>query len=156
MVRNWDWKVQHVRHDQKGMPNSWGRWKCGKCGNVQTGSECKGCKQKWWHLPGTRCQDASKSGTPGPKTSAWWNTPWSYKAPGQWPQGKPEKAAPKDPPGNSFREQLEALEKAHQGKPEGAGVASAAHLLAEKLKTTEPRRDKTKRLQSVMDQLKDR
>ena len=25
-------------------------WKCGNCGNVQSGSECKGCHTKYWHL----------------------------------------------------------------------------------------------------------
>ena len=36
---------------------SWGLWTC-QCGNVQTGSQCKGCKEKWWNVDWTRGKQA--------------------------------------------------------------------------------------------------
>ena len=31
---------------------SWGRWRC-QCGNVQSGSQCHGCRKKWWQVQWT-------------------------------------------------------------------------------------------------------
>ena len=33
---------------------SWGDWCCGECGNTQSGSQCKGCKCKWWEVSWTK------------------------------------------------------------------------------------------------------
>ena len=29
---------------------SWGKWKCHSCGKVQSGSQCQGCKAKYWEV----------------------------------------------------------------------------------------------------------
>ena len=36
---------------------SWGAWRC-ECGNVQTGSQCKSCRRKWWDVAWTKVDPA--------------------------------------------------------------------------------------------------
>ena len=52
---------------------SWGLWTC-QCGNVQSGSQCKGCKQKWWDVEWTRGDKAPSLNTPAAKNEGHFKT----------------------------------------------------------------------------------
>ena len=49
----WGQQQRYSRYTPQGWPTKQPAfyWRCGSCQNVQTGSECKGCRTKYWHLP---------------------------------------------------------------------------------------------------------
>lgn len=56
----WQWKTEN----KSGLPACRGHWRCA-CGNVQSGSQCKRCRIKWWQ---THRSKVETSGKPRPSS----------------------------------------------------------------------------------------
>ena len=56
---------------------SWGKWKCHGCGNVQSGSQCQGCKSKYWEVEWSRITaDFKPLAPPSSKARGGGDAPW--------------------------------------------------------------------------------
>ena len=105
---------------------SWGLWTC-QCGNVQTGSQCKGCKAKWWNVEWARPEPA-----PGPKTGAKTDPP-SHKPAEKQVLSALDELLPKLPPGDDAHTLVEGLRDLLRGRA--------------------PAQSKRQKLKSVLDKL---
>ena len=105
---------------------SWELWTC-QCGNVQTGSQCKSCKSKWWEVTWTR----------------------SDTAPGQKTGGKSE------PPSHKPAEKqvLTALDTLLPKLPPGDDAHTLVEGLRDLLRGRAPAQSKRQKLKSVLDKL---
>ena len=105
---------------------SWGLWTC-QCGNVQTGSQCKGCKAKWWTVDWKRTESA----------------------PGQKPSAKKE--GPSHKPAE--KQVLTALDEYLPKLPPGDDAHTLVEGLRDLLRGRAPAQSKRQKLKSVLDKL---
>ena len=105
---------------------SWGLWTC-QCGNVQTGSQCKGCKAKWWTVNWTRGDQA-----PGPKAGSK-SEPPTHKPAEKKTLAALDELLPKLPPGDDAHTLVEGLRDVLRGRA--------------------PAQSKRQKLKSVLDKL---
>ncbi len=131
------------------LQQSWGRWRCCACGNVQTGSECKGCRAKWWTVEWQRAEEPQGGHSNRPRTTK--SQAWSSFGSGVRLFGQPSWAD-----GAQLQSALASMAQSKRGVPDNPEVQELAAQLRDKLRESEPKKQKTARLQSVMDQLKDR
>ena len=130
------WRAMHHGRNKGTQKKNWGSWKC-ECGNVQTGSQCKGCGKKWcnthWEQP-----------------SRWSNGPpaWLDKQHRQWKQG--DKGSQPSESILNFLEQF--ITQSAENEDMGTLKAKAAALQGE-LQAGEPKASRTAQLRSVIDKL---
>ena len=129
------WRSQSARRGS-GPNASWGQWKC-QCGNIQSGSQCKGCRSKYWEV--------SWESVPGTGVGS---KPQATRAP--W--AKPDTSQPKATSGQAadLLSQLEQFLSQDAVDQELAGPAAA---LRAQLRVRAPASSKRQKLKSVMDRI---
>ena len=130
------WKGSHYGRNKATQKKGWGSWKCER-GNVQSGSQCKGCGKKWWN-------------SQWEQPSRWANGPpaWLGKQQKQWRHW--EKGAQPSEAIMSFLEQF--ITQSGENEDLGSLKAKAA-VLQGKLQAGEPKSSRTVQLRSVIDKL---
>ena len=134
---SWSWRTSRspVRR-RSGPTDSWGQWKCA-CGNIQSGSQCKGCHSKYWQVKWETVQ--SPSGKPG--------SPQATRAP--W--AKPDKPQPK-----ASSEGVELLTHLDQFLAKAnvpPDLMDPAMALRTELRLRAPTASERQKLKSVMDRI---
>ena len=116
-------------------------WKCGNCGNVQSGSECKGCHTKYWHLQ-------SWERVTKPEHTQRWNTP---------NQDQRTNPAGTNPPHQAISDIIYQLTNPKVGQdPADQDLIQAAQKLQKDLLARCTVEEKHRRLQSVVSKLEHR
>ena len=130
------WSGKSYGRNKDTQKKSWGSWKC-ECGNVQSGSQCKGCGKKWWN---SQWEQPSRwaSGPP-----AWLGKQQKHET--HWEKGaQPSEAI------LNFLEQF--ISQSAENEDMGNLKAKAAALQGE-LQAGEPKSSRTSQLRSVIDKL---
>ena len=112
-------------------------WKCGKCSNIQSGSECKGCKAKWWEVSWERWAK--------PESTTKWATPYADTV------GIPTLGTQPHQTMAAVIHQL--VNPAAGAPPPDPEVLELAHSLNKKLLASCPIEEKQRKLQSVTSKL---
>ena len=136
----WDNRRSHSRprYQGKGGAGEAFFWKCGACANVQTGSECKGCRTKYWHLP-------SWERVAKPEHSVKWNLPAGDT------KNSPAGAAQ---PHQALAEVIHNLVNPIAGEPPSdPNIIQLAQTLQKQLLSKCTIEEKHRRLQSVMSKM---
>ena len=130
------WKGSHYGRNKAMQKKAWGSWKC-ECGNVQSGSQCKGCGKKWW---ATQWEQPSRWANGPP---AWLGKQQKHET--HWGKGtQPSEAI------LNFLEQF--ISQSAENEDMGNLKAKAAALQGE-LQAGEPKSSRTSQLRSVIDKL---
>ena len=112
-------------------------WKCGQCSNIQSGSECKACKAKWWEVDWEKWAK--------PETTTKWAAPSGEAA------GLPTLGTR---PHHAMAAIIHRLAYPAPGAPPAdPKLLELAHTLNEQLIASCPIEEKQKKLQSVTSKL---
>jgi len=119
-----------------GPTTSWGQWKCA-CGNVQSGSQCKGCRSKYWEVEWEAVPSSPGAGGRTPATRA----PWA----------KPDKVQPKA--SRTDADPLTHLDQFLSSATLATELEGPAAALRNQLRIRAPASSKRQKLKSVMDKI---
>ena len=120
---------------RSGPQSSWGQWKCA-CGNIQSGSQCKSCRSKYWEVEWEAVSPTGAGGKP-PATRA----PWA----------KPDKGQPKA--SSPDADLLAHLDQFLSGATLATELEGPAAALRNQLRLRAPASSKRQKLKSVMDKI---